>query len=222
MFLVFRSSALVRLITPACVWGGLWGRGTPWAALGLFGICGWRMWQQNTHFVLQPEERKTTHAGRAYPQHMDLKQTFPNEPEIKMVLPSMTAVHYIQKKLLKCRLFSSRRWFQKGTLCGNAGEQVRFLSGTFTETWLWAEVMFEVSSKSLQTFWYGWMLCWEPRAKQSLLQIKQPRQDTSRNDLQMMAGGRWQSEPSCLEPSAVSLTPCGQRRPTQREGSSSI
>lgn len=29
------------------------------------------------------------------------EQTFPNEPEIKMVLPSMRAVHYIQRKAFK-------------------------------------------------------------------------------------------------------------------------
>lgn len=72
-------SALVRLIIRAYVWERLWGRGTPWAALGLFCISGWRMWQQNTHFAQQSEEKKTTRAGRAYPQHTDLRVNFPKQ-----------------------------------------------------------------------------------------------------------------------------------------------
>lgn len=100
------------------------------------------------------------------------EQTFPNKPGIKMLLLSIRTVHCIQQKILKCRLSNSRRWGQKGKLCHSVGGQQRFPFRTFTQGWLWAEVMLEVSSKPSRTFWYEWILCWEPKPKQSLVQIK--------------------------------------------------
>lgn len=93
-------------------------------------------------------ERKPPMLGELNHSTWIREQTFPNKPEIKMVLPSMRMVHGIQQLMLKCRLFSSRRWGQKGKLCSSAGEQQRFLFRTFTKTCLWAELMFEVLSRS--------------------------------------------------------------------------